>query len=255
MFKRGIRILMMIYIIIDITSCMRNSNQLSTSKAKEVHLSKTTNKSIEKVSKQKASETTLAPYPTSITVVVNNHYYLPENYEPKDLVYPNVPFLFKEKIEKRKMRREAALALEKMFAAAKKDGIYLKGVSAYRSYNTQKALFNNYVKTDGFEKAKSYSAIPGTSEHQTGLAIDVSGSAGKCAAQSCFAKTKEAAWLNKNSAKYGFIIRYPKRKEFITGYQYEPWHIRYVGKISKTIKSQGITLEEYSHVYPVAKNK
>jgi D-alanyl-D-alanine carboxypeptidase len=192
--------------------------------------------------------------PESIDVLVNKQHSLPSSFEPKDLVYPDVPFTFKEKIEKREMRREAAEALEKLFAGAKKDGIYLAGVSGYRSYATQKALFDRYVKQDGEEKAKTYSAVPGTSEHETGLAIDVSGSDGKCAAQDCFAGTKEAVWLEKHAPEYGFIIRYPKGKESITGYQYEPWHIRYVGtKIAREIADKGITLEEYFNAVPVSK--
>ncbi|WP_282937790.1 D-alanyl-D-alanine carboxypeptidase family protein [Paenibacillus sp. RC67] len=192
--------------------------------------------------------------PESISVLVNKQFALPEKYEPSDLVYPDVPFTFKEKIEKRKMRKEAAAALEKLFAGAKKDGIYLAGVSAYRSHATQKTVFNNYVKTDGEEKAKTYSAVPGHSEHETGLAIDVSGSDGKCAAQDCFGGTKEAEWLAKHSAEYGFIIRYLKGKESITGYQYEPWHIRYVGtQMAKEIASKGITLEEYLNAVPATK--
>jgi len=187
-------------------------------------------------------------------VLVNKQFALPEKYEPSDLVYPDVPFTFKEKIEKRKMRKEAAAALEKLFAGAKKDGISLAGVSAYRSNATQKSIFNNYVKNDGEEKAKTYSAVPGHSEHETGLAIDVSGSDGKCAAQDCFGGTKEAEWLAKHSAEYGFIIRYLKGKESITGYQYEPWHIRYVGtQAAKEIASKGITLEEYLNAVPVTK--
>jgi zinc D-Ala-D-Ala carboxypeptidase len=193
-------------------------------------------------------------YPASIAVVVNKKIYLPKSYVPKDLVYPNVPFLFKEKIEKRKMRQEAAVALEKMFAAAKKDGIYLSGASGYRSYSTQTTVFNNYVNRDGYEKARTYSAIPGTSEHQTGLSIDVSGSNGYCAVSSCFAYTKEAKWLDKNSANYGYIIRYPKGKEYVTGYKYEPWHIRYIGAgIAKDMKSRGLTIEEYFGIFPTLK--
>ncbi|MFC6454984.1 M15 family metallopeptidase [Paenibacillus vulneris] len=192
--------------------------------------------------------------PNSTMVLVNKQFALPEKYEPSDLVYPDVPFTFKEKIEKRKMRKEAATALEKLFAGAKKDGISLAGVSAYRSNATQKSIFNNYVKNDGEEKAKTYSAVPGHSEHETGLAIDVSGSDGKCAAQDCFGGTKEAEWLAKHSAEYGFIIRYLKGKESITGYQYEPWHIRYVGtQAAKEIASKGITLEEYLNAVPVTK--
>ncbi|PET75419.1 peptidase M15 [Bacillus sp. AFS001701] len=193
-------------------------------------------------------------HPDVITVLVNKKYFLPKNYVPKDLVYPNVSFIFKEKLEKRKMRKEAAIALKKLFAGAKKDHIYLSGVSGYRSYATQKVLFNRYVKEDGYVNARKYSALPGSSEHQSGLAIDVSSSTGKCAATSCFANTKEAKWLDKNSSNYGFIIRYPKGKEQITGYKYEPWHIRYVGvTTAKQIKKRNLTLEEYLNVYPVSK--
>lgn len=188
----------------------------------------------------------------SVAVMVNPNYKLPEDYSPKDLVYPDVRFTFDDKIDKRKMRQAAATALEEMFGAAEVDGIYLAGVSAYRSHETQKALFKRYVERDGYEKAKTYSAEPGTSEHETGLAIDVSGSTGKCAAEDCFAGTVEAIWLANNAPNYGFIIRYPEGKEDITGYKYEPWHLRYVGvEIAKEIDSEGLTLEEYYQVVPV----
>lgn len=184
--------------------------------------------------------------PNDITVLVNKTYGLPAGYKPADLVEPNVPFTFKEKSEKRMMRKEAAGALEQLFAAAKKDGVPLAGVSAFRSESTQKSVFNSYVKKDGEEAAKKYSAEPGHSEHQTGLAIDVAGSDGKCAAEDCFGSTKEAAWLAKHAPEYGFIIRYPKGKESVTGYQYEPWHIRYVGtELAKELAAKGLTLDEY----------
>ncbi|WKB35981.1 M15 family metallopeptidase [Terrilactibacillus sp. S3-3] len=192
--------------------------------------------------------------PDSLTVLVNKHFALPAHYEPKDLVYPHAPFVFKEKLQKREMRKPAAAALEKMFAGAKKDGISLAGVSAYRSYATQAAVFNAYVKKDGRQKALTYSALPGTSEHETGLAIDVSGTSGKYAATPAFGKTKEAAWLAKHAQDYGFIIRYPKGKENITGYEYESWHLRYIGiKAAKKITKKGLTLEEYLHETPVSK--
>lgn len=192
--------------------------------------------------------------PDSTAVMVNKQYSLPEEYKPSDLVYPDVPFIFSEKIEKRMLRREAAAALEEMVAAAKKDGIHLAGVSAFRSEATQRSLFNNYVKKDGEEKARTYSAMPGHSEHQTGLAIDLSGSDGKCAAESCFAGTKEAQWLADHATEYGYIIRFPEGKEAITGYKYEPWHVRYVGKeIASSIAERGITLEEYYDAVPVSK--
>lgn len=200
-----------------------------------------------------ASELTAAE-PDSITVMVNKQYKLPDNYKPADLVYPDVPFIFSEKIEKRMMRKEAAGALEDMFAGAKQDGVRLAGVSAYRSEATQTTLFNNYVARDGEEKARTYSAVPGHSEHQTGLSIDISGTDGKCAAESCFAGTEEAEWLAAHAAEYGFIIRYPEGKQAITGYMYEPWHVRYVGKeIAASVAARGITLEEYFDAVPVSK--
>lgn len=194
-----------------------------------------------------------AAEPDSLTVMVNKQYKLPENYKPSDLVYPDVRFIFSEKIEKRMMRRTAAKALEEMFAGAKNDGVHLAGVSAYRSEKTQTTLFNNYVARDGEEKARTYSAVPGHSEHQTGLSIDISGSDGKCAAESCFAGTKEAEWLAAHAAEYGFIIRYPEGKQSITGYMYEPWHVRYVGKeMAADIAARDITLEEYYDAVPVS---
>jgi D-alanyl-D-alanine carboxypeptidase len=184
--------------------------------------------------------------PDDILVLVNKRFGLPADYRPADLVEPKVPFIFEGWDEKRLMRKEAADALERMFAAAQKDGIHLAGVSGYRSYQTQKALFEYYVRTQGEEYARKYSAEPGHSEHQTGLAMDVSGSTGQCAADDCFAGTPEAEWLAKHAPDFGFIIRYPKGKESVTGYNYEPWHLRYVGTaVSKEIAAKGLTLEEY----------
>ncbi|MCA0756155.1 M15 family metallopeptidase [Paenibacillus sp. N4] len=190
--------------------------------------------------------------PESISVLVNKQNKLPEDYNPSDLVYPEVPFIFSEKAEKRMMRKEAAEALERMFAGAEKDGVALAGVSAYRSHSTQKTLFERYVKRDGLEKARTYSAYPGTSEHETGLAIDVTGGDGKCAADDCFAGTPEALWLAGHAHEYGFIIRYLKGKEEITGYQYEPWHLRYVGgDVAAEMAASGESLEEYYNAVPV----
>ncbi len=190
--------------------------------------------------------------PENISVLVNKEYSLPEDYQPADLVYPNVDFIFEEKIEKRMMRAEAAEALQKMFADAETQNLQLAGVSAYRSHQTQQSLFDNYVNRDGVEKAKTYSALPGTSEHETGLAIDVTTADGACAAQDCFGDTPEAQWLAEHGHEYGFIIRYPEGKENITGYKYEPWHIRYVGLgVAKEIYENNITLEEYYNALPV----
>ncbi|SHM85198.1 D-alanyl-D-alanine carboxypeptidase [Ruminococcus flavefaciens] len=112
--------------------------------------------------------------------------------------------------------------------------------SGFRSYATQNTIYNNYVASDGVEVADTYSARPGHSEHQTGLAIDVN------SISNDFIGTPECEWLAKNAHKYGFIIRYPKGKESITGYRYEPWHIRFVGIDTATaIYNSGLCLEEY----------
>lgn len=126
--------------------------------------------------------------------------------------------------------------------AAKSEGIDIFIKSGFRSYNTQKTIYNNYVKSDGQKEADTYSARPGNSEHQSGLAMDVN------QISSNFINTKEGKWINDNCYKYGFIIRYPKGKEGITGYIYEPWHIRYVGiDIATILYNNGtwLSLEEY----------
>jgi zinc D-Ala-D-Ala carboxypeptidase len=235
----------------------KSTDQQNTNKPAEQALkpsTETKQTEQQKPSSQKGDSIEVVSQPASIPVLVNKLNKLPDSYNPSDLVTTTVPFISTATSEKRKMRTEAAAALAKMFAGAKQQGVSLLGVSAYRSHATQTALFNYYVKVDGYEKARSYSALPGTSEHETGLAIDVTGGNGKCAADDCFGGTMEAKWLQSHAAEYGFIIRYPKGKEAITGYKYEPWHIRYVGKaIATQIMSSGITLEEYYHAVPVSK--
>lgn len=184
--------------------------------------------------------------PLDRMVVVNKLRSLPNGFVPKNLVEPKVSFSFQGKSEKRQLQAEAAKALEHMFAEAKKQQITLLGVSGYRSAGTQKVLFAYNVKTQGIEHASRYSARAGHSEHQTGLAIDVSGKDSKTRLEESFAATAEGKWLAAHAPEYGFIIRYPKGKEAITGYAYEPWHIRYVGvEAAKQIATKGITLEEY----------
>ncbi|MDP4098550.1 M15 family metallopeptidase [Paenibacillus sp. P96] len=183
---------------------------------------------------------------TAQTVIVNKQRSLPKGYKPSDLVEPDVPFSFEGPHEKRHMRKEAAGALEELFAAAKKDGIKLRAVSGYRSYARQKTIYNNNVKTKGLEYASRVSAVPGMSEHQTGLAIDVSSPSVGNALEESFGSSKEGKWLAKHAPEYGFVIRYPKGQEAITGYVYEPWHIRYIGPdLAKDAASKGLTLEEY----------
>lgn len=182
----------------------------------------------------------------SVTVIVNKQRSLPDGYEPTDLVEPNVPFSFNEPHEKRNMRKEAAEALEKLFAAADSEGIELRAVSGYRSFARQKSVYDNHVATKGEAEASRISAVPGTSEHQTGLTIDVSSPSAGNALDQSFGQTTEGIWLANNAPKYGFIIRYPEGQEGITGYVYEPWHIRYVGEdLALDIAESGLTLEEY----------
>lgn len=184
--------------------------------------------------------------PADSAVVVNKQRGLPGEYIPADLVHPNVRFSFAGESEKKQLRKEAADALEQLFAAAKRDGIELFGVSGYRSYRTQETIFNYNVAHQGEEEAHRFSAQPGHSEHQTGLAIDVSAKSAKFGLEETFGATTEGKWLAEHAYEYGFIIRYPKGKEKITGYAYEPWHIRYVGiKIAAQIYRENWTLEEF----------
>lgn len=120
-----------------------------------------------------------------------------------------------------------------MFDAAKKEGYELAAVSGYRSYDRQKVIFDNEVSLKGERKAKEAVAYPGESEHQTGLAMDISSRSNGFELNEAFGSTADGKWVQDNAYKYGFIIRYPKNKEDITKYEYEPWHLRYVGKKSR----------------------
>lgn len=177
-------------------------------------------------------------------LLVNKTHSLPEGYVPPRLVNPAVPTVSSAKT---KMTPEAAKALESLFKKAEKDGIRLTAISGYRSYERQRAIFNSNVKRKGSEAAANrFSARPGQSEHQTGLAMDVSSAAMGFTLSQSFANTREGKWLKENAPYFGFILRYPKGKEGITGYQFEPWHIRYVGKAAaEEIKARNITLEEF----------
>lgn len=177
-------------------------------------------------------------------ILVNKTHSLPDGYVPSELVSPKVS---SANSTKTKMTPEAAAALEALFAKAKRDNIKLTAISGYRSYERQKAIFaSNTGKYGSAEAANQFSARPGQSEHQTGLAMDVSSSSVNFALTQAFAETREGQWLKENAPHFGFIIRYPRDKEAITGYQFEPWHIRYVGKsASLEIAARNITLEEY----------
>ncbi|NLO97010.1 MAG: M15 family metallopeptidase [Peptococcaceae bacterium] len=183
----------------------------------------------------------------SVAVLVNKQNKLADDYVPADLVETDIPFPSYVAREQRLMRKEAAQNLASLFAEAKKNGLILYGLSGYRSYQTQKAIFNNNVRKYGDEtKANRISARPGESEHQTGLAMDVTSQSVAYSLVTDFANTAEYAWLKDNAHHFGFVIRYPQEKEIITGYMFEPWHLRYVGKDLATILyEKNITYEEY----------
>ncbi len=191
--------------------------------------------------------------PESITALVNRTYLLPSDYIPSDLTEPKVQFSFDYPDDKRKLRRPAARALEKMFRAAAKKKIQLYGVSGYRSYARQKQIYDRNVSLYGHATTDTVSAKPGSSEHQTGLTIDISARSVNFLLDKNFANTREGKWVAKNAHKYGYIIRYPDGKSEITGYRYEPWHIRYVGvTVATYLHKHKLTLEEF---YGVAKSK
>lgn len=173
--------------------------------------------------------------------LVNKEYMIGADYVPDDLVMPDV----KKSSSAVLMRKEAAQALEEMFAAAKEEKITLVAVSGYRSYQTQRAIYNRRRKAAGKAHVERFVAVPGASEHQLGLAMDVSRSK-TAGLKASFGKTKEGIWLAENCYRFGFILRYRQEWEDVTGYGYEPWHIRYVGKEhALRIRELDVPLEEY----------
>lgn len=172
-------------------------------------------------------------------ILVNKYNYVTENYVPENLQPLNTSYA-RSGMQLVDIAKEA---FESMSDDAKKEGMNIIAMSSYRSYDYQVNLYNNYVKTDGKEAADTYSARPGYSEHQTGLAVDVYNLE---LPYTSFEETEEFNWMQENAYKYGFILRFPKDKVDITGYQYEAWHYRYVGKeVAKYIHNHNMTLEEY----------
>lgn len=174
--------------------------------------------------------------PNEYTVLVNKYHSL-ENYAPNDLKSLSYDKSYK-------MRAKAADAFEELVSAGKLDSVYIRPYSAYRSFERQTVIYEQYVKRDGQNKADTYSARPGHSEHQTGLAVDVWSEGYQ------EIKPTDYSWLLENSYKYGFIIRYTKDNIGITGYIEEPWHLRYVGKdIAKDVVEKNLTYDEYYDLY------
>ena len=174
--------------------------------------------------------------PKSIEVLANKKRPIePLTYAPTDLVSIG---------SGQSLRSEAAKAYKKMRDAAAATGVRFHPISGYRSYSQQAATYNHWKATYGQQHADSVSAAPGTSEHQLGLAVDVTD--GICKLRRCFGNTEAGQWVAKNAHKYGFVIRYPEGKSDITGYWPEPWHLRYVGvDLAKELTTKGLTLEEH----------
>ena len=198
----------------------------------------------EESNKQVTADTKTA---SSLTYIVNKKHPLPAEYEPNDLV--RVPV--KTNGTPWALRKETSDQLVKLFKAAEKDGIYLRLGSGYRSYSYQKQLYNSYARQNGKEASDKFSARAGYSEHQTGLAADILGADVNYDFSQRFETQKEAIWLKKHAPNYGFVLRFIKGKESITGYMFEPWHYRYIGtNLAKKVQQAGndVTLEEYFNV-------
>jgi D-alanyl-D-alanine carboxypeptidase len=183
--------------------------------------------------------------PEGILALVNKYCQIPADYEPKNLMHVEGAFY---------LRTEVVAAYREMTQAAALQNLTFKVQSAYRCYATQRVLYNNYVARSGKAQAETFSARPGHSEHQTGLAIDITQPTGGVVSPGTagFEKTPQYAWLIAHAHEYGFILRYPKDKTDVTGFIYEPWHYRYVGKdVAGIIYEQGLTLEEYLAMYQV----
>jgi D-alanyl-D-alanine carboxypeptidase len=182
--------------------------------------------------------------PASLWVVVNKTRPLsPNDYAAPDLVSVPVAHVYAPML-----RQEASDAVVDMFAAfASETGLAMQSQSAYRSYSAQVTTYNGWVASKGKAGADLTSARPGYSEHQTGLAIDISAKPAKCSLDQCFAETAQGKWLAANAYKYGFILRYPDGYTDVTGYEFEPWHYRYVGlDLAKQYHDTGATtLEQF----------
>lgn len=183
--------------------------------------------------------------PTSQWVIVNKKNAIPTTFVPK-LTVPDVRLRLSSVEEQMKINTQTAPAIKEMFSAAAKDGVTLVFGSGYRSASKQSEFYNSYKAKDGQAAADTYSARPGHSEHQTGFAVDITSTSGTCHLQICWEDTPEGKWVAQNAYEYGFVLRYQNGKEAITGYQYEPWHFRYVGKeLALEINKTNQTLEEF----------
>ena len=189
------------------------------------------------------THTTLTNMKLGYGILVNKYYSLPEKYAPDDVVSMSSQYSYPGN----SIRKEVYDAFKEMSLAARSEKITLIVNSSYRDYTTQKEIYDDYADKNGKEYADKFAARPDYSEHQTGLALDIftPGTGMKT-----FGESDAFKWLLKNSYKYGFILRYPEGKEDITGYAYESWHYRYLGKdLAKKVYESGLTFDEYYVFY------
>ena len=181
--------------------------------------------------------------------LINREYPLERDYIPDDLIPCDFPFAAAEHAEKRLLRSTAAQAAKALIEYGKSFGCSLYGISGYRSYARQQEIYEKRLAQAGLLHTARYIARPGESEHQSGLALDLSCPAVSLELEESFAETWEGRWLAAYAPMFGFILRYPRGKEKITGYAWEPWHIRYVGKsLALYLALTGMTLEEYHRI-------
>ncbi len=195
-------------------------------------------------SNNKVNKNYIIQNPDDLLSLVKPGFNMSSSYEPKDLITPQMPIA--PDCNNPKLRKEAAEALIAMYNDAKKEGYSLVVNSAYRSYKSQKIIYDDYFKKYDEITASSLVAKPGSSEHQTGLGVDLTSESVIKGEKLVFGDTPEYQWVLKNAHKYGFILRYPQGRSDITGIKHEPWHFRYVGKnAAKKVYENNWTLEEY----------
>ena len=185
-----------------------------------------------------------SPNQNNNTILLNKYYAINNSFTPQTLKAIDAKYRTKYL----EMTEDAAIAFNNMAKDAANEGYYIYAISTYRTYDYQDQLYNRYVKNDGQENADTYSARPGHSEHHTGLAVDIKN---KTKVYTQFGETEEFKWMKENAHKYGYILRYTKENEFITGYNNEPWHYRYVGiEIATQMQNENISsYEEYYFMY------
>ncbi|MGL4589639.1 MAG: M15 family metallopeptidase [Mycoplasmatales bacterium] len=238
------------------TSDLKQGKELETEHQTELEY-KQANNQTEETNKQKYTapaaytEVKESTCPSSTSVLVNKQYSLPSNYRPASIVYPDLPVSSFSSNSVHTVSEVIVPALTELFAGAEQAGYPLVVYSGFRPYEMQTSLYNSYVASEGQVNADRFSARPGFSEHQTGITLDVMTKELDSVELEDMTGTPAAKWLEDNSYKFGFIIRYASDKEDVTLYKHEAWHLRYVGVEQATqMYNEHLSLEEYYFKYP-----